>query len=161
MKQVVQNEKLGEIVYEESFWTGKKTVSVNGSQLEKISKNTFKTPDGETVELKGNFFQGATLNVESESVRVTPPIKWYEIVLSVLPFILIMIWGNSVALCKIIPVVGGAIGGLVSGLMCVLNCFVIKRINKIYLKILISLAVLIATFGICCGIGYAIVAAMS
>lgn len=46
MKQVVQNEKLGEIVYEESFWTGKKTVSVNGSQLEKISKNTFKTPDG-------------------------------------------------------------------------------------------------------------------
>ncbi len=94
MKQVVQNEKLGEIVYEESFWTGKKTVSVNGSQLEKISKNTFKTPDGETVELKGNFFQGATLNVESESVRVTPPIKWYEIVLSVLPFILIMIWGT-------------------------------------------------------------------
>ncbi len=38
MKQVVQNEKLGEIVYEESFWTGKKTVSVNGSQLEKFLK---------------------------------------------------------------------------------------------------------------------------
>lgn len=161
MKQVIQHEKLGEIVYQESFWTGKKTITLNGGQLEKVSKNTYKTTDGDSVTLSGNFFKGATLDIKGESVRVTPPIKWYEIVLSVLPFILIMVWGNSVALCKIVPVIGGAIGGAVSALLSAANVVIIKRIDKIWLKIVISIVMLGATFGICCGLGYAFIAALS
>lgn len=161
MKQIIQHEKLGEIVYQESFWTGKKTIEMNGNTLEKISKTTYKTANGDHVELKGNFFKGATLVIGEDSVRVTPPIKWYEIVLSILPFILIMVWGNSVALCKLVPVIGGAIGGGISALLCCANIIIIKRIDKIWLKIIISIAMLAATFGVCCGIGYAMIAALS
>lgn len=161
MKQTIKHETLGEIVYQENFWTGKKDIFINGSQLEKTAKNVYQIADGETAELKGNFFKGATLSIGSENIRVAPPIKWYEIVLSILPFILIMIWGNSVALCKLVPVIGGAIGGAISALLSAANMVIIKRIDKIWLKILISIAMLGATFGICCGLGYAFVAALS
>ena len=73
-----------------------------------MAKNTFETADGTKAELKGNFLTGATLTVGENQVRIVNPVKWYEIVMSVLPFILIMIWGNSTALCKIVPVIGGA-----------------------------------------------------
>lgn len=55
MKQTVTHETLGEITYEEGFWLGRKSVYVNGNQLEKTSKNTFKLTDSENLTLKGNF----------------------------------------------------------------------------------------------------------
>jgi len=63
MRQVIQDDKIGEIIYEESFWAGKKTVYINGQPLNKLSKNTFETADGTKAELKGNFLTGATLTV--------------------------------------------------------------------------------------------------
>lgn len=160
MRQVVQHEKIGEIVYEEGFWTGKKSLYINGEQLEKTSKTTFTANSGEQVTLTGNFLKGVSAGIGGETVQIVPAIKWYEIVLSVLPFLLIMIWGNVVELCKIVPVVGGAIGGFISALLSVTNVIIIKRVDKIWLKIVISVAMLAATFGICCGIGYAIVASV-
>ena len=41
MKTVVQNDKLGEVTYEESFWTGKKNIKVNSEYLTKVSKKCF------------------------------------------------------------------------------------------------------------------------
>ena len=161
MRQVIQDDKIGEITYEETFWTGKKTVYINGQPLNKVAKNTFETADGTKAELKGNFLTGATLTVGENQVRIVNPVKWYEIVMSVLPFILIMIWGNSTALCKIVPVIGGAIGGGISALLSATNVVIIKRVDKLWLKIVISVAMLAATFGVCCGLGYALVAALS
>ena len=109
----------------------------------------------------GGFFQGACLSIEGETVRVTPKIKWYEIILGIIPFILIMVWGNSVALCKIIPVVGGAIGGFVSALISATGLIFIKQSKPVWMKILIAVCAVAAAFGICCGIGFALVAAMS
>ena len=94
MRQVIQDDKIGEINYEETFWTGKKTVYINGQPLNKVAKNIFETADGTKAELKGNFLTGATLTVGENQVRIVNPVKWYEIVMSVLPFILIMIWGQ-------------------------------------------------------------------
>ncbi len=37
----------GELTYEESFWTGKKKLSLNGKVLEKIDKTTFQYVDME------------------------------------------------------------------------------------------------------------------
>ncbi len=161
MKNVVNNEKIGEIVYEESFWTGSKKLSVNGTPLEKTDKREFKTADGVSVFVKGNFLTGVKLNFGGEDITVTPTVKWYEIVMAVLPFILIMVWGNTVALCKIVPVVGGAIGGAVSGVFAVLSLFLMRSVKPVWLKILIGLAVTAATFGVCCGLGYAIVGIIS
>lgn len=160
MKQVVQHETIGEIVYEESAWTGKKTLTINGEQLQKKDKTTFVTNSGEQVALNGNFLKGASITVGGETIQIIPAVKWYEVVLSILPFLLIMIWGNVVELCLIVPVVGGAIGGLISGVFSVSNLIIIKRVDKIWLKVLISLGMLAATFGICCGIGYAIISAI-
>ena len=39
----------------------------------------------------------------------------FEIVLSILIFAFVMVWGNSAKLCAIFPIVGGAIGGGISG----------------------------------------------
>lgn len=160
MKQVVQHETIGEIVYEESAWTGKKTLTINGEQLQKTSKTTFVKNDGEQVTLNGNFLKGASITVGGETIQVVPAVKWYEIVLSILPFLLIIIWGNVVELCMIVPVVGGAIGGLISGIFSVSNLIIIKRVDKLWLKILISVGMLAATFLICWAIACAILAAV-
>lgn len=161
MKVVIQHETYGEIVYEESVWTGKKSISIGGASLRKIDKKTFAMTDGVGVTVIGNYLTGVKLRIGTTEIRVTPAVKWYEIVLSLLPIILIIVWGNVPSLCGIIPIVGGAIGGAISGVMCVVNLFAIKGLKKIWLKIIVSLAVLAATFGICALIALAILSALT
>lgn len=160
MKQTIQHETYGEILFEENIWTGKKSVSIGGIALEKIAKKEFKLPDGGAAIIKGGFLQGAVLSVNGEDIRLTPKIKWYEVLLCVWPFILTIVWGNVPALCAIVPIVGGAIGGAIGGVFCVLGLYGIRSVKPIWLKILIALASFGVTFGICCGIGYAILAAV-
>ncbi len=92
---------------------------------------------------------------------MTPSVTWYEIALSVLPFLLILIWGNVPALCAIVPVVGGAIGGAISGVLSFVNLFIIKGIKSVCLKMLISVCMLGAAFLICFLIGLAILSALT
>ena len=145
MENTVQHEKLGTITYEESFWTGRKSLSLNGNKLNQVSKNVFQTPDGTTITLKGNFLLGTKATVGTETIVLSPALKWYEIVLSIVPFIFIVVWGNVVTLCKIIPIIGGALGGAFCGLFIVLNLFFIKKVKNIFIKILIT----IGCFGLC------------
>lgn len=161
MKTIVQHETYGTIEFEESFWTGKKNLTINGERLTKTAKNLFQTANGESVTLTGSYLKGSKITLGGETVALTPAVKWYEIVLSILPFILVMVWGNSVALCQILPVVGGAIGGAISGALSFLNVFIIKGVKSIFLKILISIVILGITFGICAGIGAAIISALT
>ena len=72
MNVTINHAEFGDIVYEESFWTGKKSVSINGTPLEKISKKQFRLQDGGTVTVSGNFLQGACLNLNGETIRLTP-----------------------------------------------------------------------------------------
>lgn len=149
MKQVVDHAVHGKIEYEESFWTGKKKISINGTPLEKQAKGVFVTQSGDRVYMEGNYLTGSRINIGSERIQLTPPVKWYEIVLSVLPFLLIIIWSNSLPLVRIVPVIGGALGGAVSAVMSFLNLFIIKGIKPVWLKILISVCMLAATFCLC------------
>ncbi|MCH5163191.1 MAG: hypothetical protein J1G38_06860 [Clostridiales bacterium] len=158
MKCVIQHERLGEITYVESPWTGKKSLLINGQQLEKTAKNVFQTADGETVTLTGNFFRGTTATIGAETITLTPPCKWYEYLLAFPPFILILVWGNSVALCRILPVVGGAIGGAIGGVFLVLTMFAVRKVDNILLKILISVLMTGICFVICYLIALAILA---
>lgn len=48
MKTTTENTILGDIVYDESIWTGKKVITVNGEQLAKIDKKDF-PPSGRTL----------------------------------------------------------------------------------------------------------------
>ena len=147
MKTVV-NSTYGEICYEEGFWTGKRKISVGGVSLEKKNKRVY-SADGITVEAKGNQFFGMKLSVNGESVQIVPAPKWYEYLFSVLILCIGLVWGNSVALCKIIPVVGGAIGGALCGLFAMINLYVSKMFKTPLMKILACLGIFLASFAIC------------
>ena len=161
MNEKIQNEKYGEILYGENFWTGRKSLSVNGVPLNRISKKEFQMPDGGIGTIKGNFLYGACLLINGETVRLTAKIKWYEIVLCLLPFLLVMIWGNTFALCEILPVAGGAIGGAGSAVLSCTGLFFMRSVKPVWAKILIGLAAIAVTFGICCGIGFAFLGALA
>lgn len=152
MKEIVQHEKIGQIVYEESFWTGKKEVSINGKKLSMQKKNTFLwNCDGQSkiVTVKGSFVTGTKLILDGEEAQLTASPKWYEIVCSVMIFAFIMVWGNSIALCKIVPIVGGAIGGGISGAMAFLNLIMMRMQDKIGLKLATWFVMMALNFGIC------------
>lgn len=159
MKQIVTHETIGEIVYEEGFWLGRKSVSVNGNKLETISKNTFKLPDGGTLSVKGNFLRGAELVTNSgEHVRLTPPVTWYEITLAVIAAVLSIVWGNVVELVRIVPLVGGALGGFFSALIAILGLYVMRKVDKWYFKTLIGIAFIGLAFLVCYLLGLMILA---
>ncbi len=149
MKNTIKHDTLGEIVYQENPWTGKKDISINGTPLTKKTKNTFSTQDGQEAVVTGNYMSGAKLTIGNDTVEVVPATKWYEYVLSILPFILILVWGNVVALCEIVPVVGGFVGGLISAVISILNLFIIKNVKQVWLKIIISIVALGLAFLLC------------
>ena len=152
MKITTNHHTYGTIVYNESFWTGKKEVSINGKKLSMQKKNTFLwNCDGQSkiVTVKGSFVTGTKLILDGEEAQLTASPKWYEIICSVMIFAFIMVWGNSIALCKIVPIVGGAIGGGISGAMAFLNLTLMKSQKNIWMKLIIWLAMLAATVALC------------
>lgn len=163
MRNVVKSEKYGSVLYEESFWTGKRKIYINGELFEKDTKKIYigKIDDKITaINICGNFFTGVKLEINSDIIQVTPSTLWYEYVLFILSFLIVLVWGNSFALCRIIPVVGGAIGGFIAGLGAFLSLFAMKSVKKPLYKVLIGIGSLIAIFGICALIGLAIVSAI-
>ncbi|PWM71586.1 MAG: hypothetical protein DBX59_08440 [Bacillota bacterium] len=161
MKSEVADKTYGNIAYEENFWTGKKTVAIDGVPLQKVSRKEFVTADGKTCVVKGSFFSGVALFFGVDRVQVLPPIKWYETALALLPFIFIMVWGNSVALCNIFPVVGGALGGGISGVCVALNMLFMRMVHNVFLKILIALGVTAGCIYICFQVATVILSAMA
>lgn len=152
MKTSVHHIGYGIVEYEENFWTGKRAITVGGQRLLKKSKNlyTFQVEDRVLeCRFKGSFLTGATLNVDGETIRLSPPCKWYEILCSVLICSFILVWGNVPALCEILPLVGGAIGGGISGVTACTNLLLMKQTKNVGLKLLIWLGMFLATVLIC------------
>ena len=153
MRSVVQHEKYGNIIYEENFWTGKKTITIDGKQLTKVSRTKFMylTADGTFVhvKLKGHYMMGAKLDFNGEVVQIVEAPKWYEFVMYILTFMLILTWGNSPELCAIVPVLGGALGGLISAAIIMAGLTISRRVKNGLVKFLISLGVLVVTFVAC------------
>ena len=162
MKKIIQHPLYGEITYEESLWSGKKALAVNGTPLQKVGKDTYTLSFGEMntlVVLKGNALNGACLRIGGEEVWVVPkaaPLDW---VLSVLPFMLMLLWGNNPRLCSIVPVVGGAIGGALGGAGMVITMLLVRD-KKGLGKVLTGLLIALATLAIGAVLGFAIVLAM-
>lgn len=163
MKEVINHEVYGKIEYDESIWTGRKNISINGVVLKKINKTTYEWVNNEetvTVNATGSLIKGLSLQINSDTIEIFPATKWYEYVMAILPFLIVLIWGNVPALCAIIPVVGGAIGGAISGAISILALFLIKKTNNILYKVLIMAVATICAYLICMGIGFIIVGAL-
>lgn len=152
MISTVQHALYGKITYDENFWTGKKAISINGVNLVKEQKNIYSYENGGNkikVVVRGNFVMGVKLVIAEESIEMTKAATWYEIACSVAMFAFVLAWGNSVYLCSIVPIIGGAMGGFVGCLMSMVNLVAMKSIKNVAAKLAIWLAMFIATFGIC------------
>lgn len=160
MEKTVMHPVYGKITYDENIWSGKKTLSINGVTLSKINKNIFSWTNGManlSVVLKGNAMTGASIVIGGETIELYSKPSVLDWILSMLPFVLVMVWGNSRALCEIVPVVGGAIGGAISGMAIVL-CMTNLRDKKLGEKLLVGAVALLATFAVCAAIGYVMLA---
>ena len=145
MKKIIQHPVYGEIVYNESFWTGKKTLTINGVDALPLSKKAYLV-NGKKAHLTGSFLLGSNLHLEEgETIPLSPEAKWYEIVLSILPFLFLIIWGNNASLCAIFPVLGGGIGGGLGALGMVISQFYMKKQNTPLAKVLIGILVAAVT----------------
>ena len=79
MKVTAQHNVYGQIDYEEDFWTGKKSLTINGTKLQKQNKNTFVwNQEGEALlcRIKGNFITGSKLEIGQDTVELTPAAAW-------------------------------------------------------------------------------------
>ncbi|MBR6788286.1 MAG: hypothetical protein IKM44_00565 [Clostridia bacterium] len=143
MKVEIQHEKYGNVLYEEGFWLGRKSVSINGAPLQKIARNQFQMTDenGEivTVMTKGNYIYGSSLYINGEKIVTTPTIKWYEYILPILTFVFTLIWSNIPQCVLIFPIVGGAIGGGVSAIILMAGMFVSRLMKTTPLKLIITI----------------------
>lgn len=149
MTSTVDHPKYGKITYCESAFSGRKEIYIGGVKLIQISKTLFSyhTDAGDvSVQLSGNTFSGITLFFNGEYIQVTPKTAWYEYLFAISIFVIMLIWGNSVALCTIIPVVGGAIGGAAYGVCAIMCLLLTKKVQEIWKKILIWLGFLALAF---------------
>ena len=144
MKKTIQHPVYGEIIYNENDLSGKVTLKVNGKEVQSLPKKQFLI-DGKRATVKGNFLSGVKLTIDGQTTVLIPAPAWYEIAISVIPFIFLMIWGNSASLCMIFPVVGGALGGCLGGIAFVLSILFMKSAQTVSKKILIGVGVFAVT----------------
>ena len=144
MRVFVKDPVYGKIIYDENFWTGNKVITINGVQTDKFSKKVY-TIQGKMFIIKGNYITGISLYIDGKNITISRKTAWYEMLLAMLPFLFLMIWGNSSALCKIFPVVGGALGGALGGIAIVISLIFIKKQKSLLYKILIGIAVFAVT----------------
>ena len=147
-----KHEKYGTITYNESFWSGKQSLSLNGVPLTKIKRKVYQHVRGEqsiTFEIKGNSMLGVSLKINEEIIQILPKAPWYVWFFSIFMIALPAVWGNSVTLVTIFPMVGGAMGGVIGGIFATLNVTISSKIKNVGLKLLVAFGFLVATV-LCC-----------
>lgn len=128
--RVEKTENGREYIYEENFWTGKTTLTIDGKTAIKSSRKKFVDPsDDQTIHVRGTFLTGVSLLKNQEAVVLVKN-KWYETLLIFLPIITI-----------IFGVLNGAVGGALSAVFAcvgfVVNAFILRSsFNKVIAVIL-------------------------
>ena len=84
-KEIISNDKI--LKYEESLWTGKRTISINGLTLMKVKKNIY-TDGTNNYELKGNYLTGVTLVGPEASYVILDKLNGLQIVCASIPIII-------------------------------------------------------------------------
>jgi len=129
MKLKINNELTNkkQLEYEESFWTGKKTITYDGVILSKIKHNIYEYSKGEVkeqVKIKGNQLIGITLDMFDNEIEILRKLTWYEYLMAIIVFIPCILFG--------------LIGGVIGGIFGFTNLVIIRQLDKLYLKIIIS-----------------------
>lgn len=136
MQSTISHPTYGIISYEESFWTGKKTILFDGVPLQKVNKTTYTLPadpsDPEsapvTFTVKGNMVGGVTMTDGIETITLSQKASTSDYVLGILPGVLFFLF-----------ILQGAIGGAIAGMMSVGGIMLMKSRPNMKQKLLISL----------------------
>ena len=102
-----------EITYEENFWTGKRKLYVDGTEIAKADRKTFVKEEEDAKHyycIRGNFISGVTVMADAEEIVLCKN-PWYEWILIFFPLVGI-VFGVGF---------GGAIGGGLSALFCMIG----------------------------------------
>ena len=158
-------EKNGNIYeYYESFWTGRKTVYVNGVKYSKVNKTYFEDENGSSCLVLGNFMTGVKLSFDEEMVHLGK-LKWYEMVLSYLTLIAVpvsMVYGKSESWGDYDPVTLFSIGSGLAAFFAMLFAFISLAVFRSKLNNLLKyvIAISIIALSALCAIGYFEIAEM-
>lgn len=120
----------GTILYEESVWTGKRKLFLNGKELTKVNKKTFVyEEDGEKKEfiVEGNIFKGVGIFSSDlpEPVIISKPMGVLDYIFFILPLVPAVLFG--------------AVGGLVGGLTAAFSLSVVPKTKPLWLKIVLGI----------------------
>lgn len=142
MKVTINNEQTNNKVleFEESFWTGKRTIIYDGVVLTKIKRSVYEYKKDDVVEkftIKGNQLIGITINMFGKTLEVERKLTWYEIVLSLSILVACLTFGIITK-----SVIAGAFVGGIGGGLAFTNAIIIRQIDKWYLKVIVSLQLL-------------------
>lgn len=102
----------GTILYEESVWTGKRKLFLNGKELTKVNKKTFVYEEnGEKKEfiVEGNIFKGVGIFSSDlpEPVIISKPMGVLDYIFFILPLVPAVLFGA----------VGGLVGGMTAAFL--------------------------------------------
>lgn len=120
----------GTILYEESVWTGKRKLFLNGKELTKVNKKTFVYEEnGEKKEfiVEGNIFKGVGIFSSDlpEPVIISKPMGVLDYIFFILPLVPAVLFG--------------AVGGLVGGLTAAFSLSVVRETKPLWLKIVLGI----------------------
>ena len=99
----------------------KKRITINGQELQKISKNTYKYGDSHYT-VKGSFLTGVEMTNGVQFITLVRKLTVLETILCFLPFLLVLM--------------GGAIGGLCGGAAAAINATYMRNTEKTIMKII-------------------------
>ena len=163
MKIVVNDKRTQglDLVYTENIWTGRRTITYNGKQAEKKSRNLFvlhlKNGDIE-FRIKGNNFSGLTVqsSVLSEPVVLRRKLSPLEYVFVILAIVLGVVGGilGGVAGGVIGGVLQGCAYGAIGGLFFALVYIAIICIKRKWLRYLVCTELVIVSAGLAFFAGY-------
>lgn len=142
MKSKTFVDQIGTVTYDESLFLGRKKLYVDDVLCEKVGKKqyVYTDKDGKTtnLSLKGNYISGVTVSDGINIYSIIDKPKWYEYLFFAVIVLFHIIWGNSIALVQILPLVGGAIGGLIGAVFAVLALCIMRLLKSVGLKVLIG-----------------------
>ena len=77
-------------------------------------------------------------------IELSEKMKWYEYLSVILTAAVLILWSKIPALYETIPVFGGMVGGGIAGFAAAMNGYIVKKAKRIWLKILLSIALIVA-----------------
>lgn len=136
MTVTIRDERTGgyQLVYTQSFWTGRRQLWYNGTQMRRQNnKQFFWEGSGGTVEFRveGNLFTGTRVasDMFAAPIYITRKLAVWEFILSILVLAPGLLFG--------------AIGGFIGGVLGYVNLEMLLRIKKVWLRIVLSIEMMI------------------